>query len=139
MVQTETTVYLDRLSINYPPISDAFDNSEYFFLQYSTIQLWHYWGIAGSISINKIIFFIVIKNTLNGGMMQRRKFLRVSLDKRFSESKSRHWCHLLSEYRTGKKWKSVSCPMWPDWTNNWTLGHFYSFWQQLICPNLPHS
>ena len=26
----ETTVYSDRLSINYPPISDAFDNREYF-------------------------------------------------------------------------------------------------------------
>ena len=26
----ETTRYLDRLSINYPPISDAFDNREYF-------------------------------------------------------------------------------------------------------------
>ena len=30
IIQSETTVYLDRLSINYPPISDAFDNREYF-------------------------------------------------------------------------------------------------------------
>ena len=27
----ETTVYLDRLSLHYPPISDAFDNIENFF------------------------------------------------------------------------------------------------------------
>ena len=30
LVSPETTVYSDRLSINYPPISDAFDNKEYF-------------------------------------------------------------------------------------------------------------
>ena len=32
--QAETTVYLDRLSIIYPPISDAFDNRVFFL---------HYW------------------------------------------------------------------------------------------------
>ena len=31
----ETTVYSDRLSIIYPPISDAFDNRDYFFLHYT--------------------------------------------------------------------------------------------------------
>ena len=29
-VLAETTVYLDGLSLHYPPISDAFDNIEYF-------------------------------------------------------------------------------------------------------------
>ena len=29
--------------------------------------------------------------------------------------------------------------MWPDWAIYWTLGKFYSLWQQLIYPNLPHS
>ena len=29
-VTSETTVYLDRLSKNYPPISDAFDNRVFF-------------------------------------------------------------------------------------------------------------
>ena len=32
----DTTVYSDRLSINYLPISDAFDNREYFFLHYTS-------------------------------------------------------------------------------------------------------
>ena len=56
IIQSETTVYLDRLSINYPPISDAFDNREYFFCIIQMIQLWHYWEITCSISINKIFF-----------------------------------------------------------------------------------
>ena len=30
-------------------------------------------------------------------------------------------------------------PVWPDWALFWTLGNFWSLWQQLICPNLPHS
>ena len=34
LARSETTVYLDRLSINYPPISDAFDN-RVFFLHYT--------------------------------------------------------------------------------------------------------
>ena len=58
---TETTVYSDRLSINYPPISDAFDNREYFFCIIQTIQLWHYWEIACSISINNIFFSLLYK------------------------------------------------------------------------------
>ena len=29
--------------------------------------------------------------------------------------------------------------VWPDWAIYWTLGNFKSLWQQLICPNLPHS
>ena len=40
LVSPETTVYSDRLSINYPPpISDAFDKREYFFCIIQTIQL----------------------------------------------------------------------------------------------------
>ena len=35
--------------------------------------------------------------------------------------------------------KDVSRPVWPDLAIYWTLGNFKSFWQQLICPNLPHS
>ena len=62
-MEPETTVYLDRLSLHYPPISDAFDNIENFFCIKQMIQLWHYWEIACSITINKIIFFIVIKST----------------------------------------------------------------------------
>ena len=34
---------------------------------------------------------------------------------------------------------SWSCSVWPDWAIYWTLGNFWSLWQQLICPNLPHS
>ena len=30
LVEPETTVYSDRLSLHYPPISDAFDNREFF-------------------------------------------------------------------------------------------------------------
>ena len=30
-MNSETTVYSDRLSLHYPPISDAFDNKEYVF------------------------------------------------------------------------------------------------------------
>ena len=53
-----------------PPISDAFDNREYFFCIIQMIQLWHYLEIVCSITIKKI-FFIVIKSTLNGGMRAR--------------------------------------------------------------------
>ena len=55
----ETTVYSGRLSLHYPPISDAFDNIENFFCIKQMIQLWHYWEIACSITINKIIFSLL--------------------------------------------------------------------------------
>ena len=29
--------------------------------------------------------------------------------------------------------------VWPGWTIYWALGNFLKRWQQLICPNLPHS
>ena len=29
-IKSETTVYSDRLSLHYPPISDAFDNIDHF-------------------------------------------------------------------------------------------------------------
>ena len=48
------------------PISDAFVNRVFFSI-IQMIQLWHYWEIACSISINKIIFFIVIKSTKKWG------------------------------------------------------------------------
>ena len=55
----ETTVYLDRLSINYPPISDAFDN-RVFFLHYtndSTLTL-----LRNSLfNINKQQFFSLLE------------------------------------------------------------------------------
>ena len=59
----ETTVNWDRLSLQYPPISDAFDYIEYFFIIKQMIQLWHYWEIACLITINKIFFFFAIKST----------------------------------------------------------------------------
>ena len=63
LVSPETTVYSDRLSINYPPISDAFDNRKYFFLHYtndSTLTLLR----NSLLNIKKQhIFIIVIKST----------------------------------------------------------------------------
>ena len=61
--RTETTVYLDRLSINYPPPFLMHLKTEYFFLHYtkdSTLTL-----LRNSLfNINKQhIFFIVIKST----------------------------------------------------------------------------
>ena len=38
-LKAETTVYLDRLSLHHPPISDAFDNIENFFCIKQMIQL----------------------------------------------------------------------------------------------------
>ena len=40
-----------------------------------------------------------------------------------------------------KIYSQLSCwvPVWPDWAIYWTLGNFLSLWQQLVCPNLPHS
>ena len=37
-LQPETTVYSDRLSLHYPPISDAFDNIDNFFCIKQMIQ-----------------------------------------------------------------------------------------------------
>ena len=39
IVYAETTVYSDRLSLHYPPISDAFDNIDNFFCIKQMIQL----------------------------------------------------------------------------------------------------
>ena len=38
-IKSETTVYSDRLSLHYPPISDAFDNIDNFFCIKQMIQL----------------------------------------------------------------------------------------------------
>ena len=54
--EPETIVYLERPSVHYPPISDALVNKEYLFCIVQMIQLWHYWEIAFSISINRIFF-----------------------------------------------------------------------------------
>ena len=69
---SETTVYSDRLSIHYPPISDAFDNIEYFFCIKQMIQLWHYWEIACSITINKIIFHCYKKHLKWGDEVMKK-------------------------------------------------------------------
>ena len=51
--ETETTVYSDRPSIHYPPISDAFVTKEYFSALYQEmIQLWPYLR-NGLFNINK--------------------------------------------------------------------------------------
>ena len=39
-----------------PPISDAFDNIDYFFCILQMVQLWHYWEIACWKTINNIFF-----------------------------------------------------------------------------------
>ena len=54
--QSETTVYSDTLSIHYTPISNVFDNKEYFSALFQIIKLWHYWEIACSISNNKVFY-----------------------------------------------------------------------------------
>ena len=61
-ISPESTVYSDRLSINYPPISDAFDKIDYFFCIMQTIQLWHCWDIACSLTINKTFFSLLKKH-----------------------------------------------------------------------------
>ena len=57
------TVYSDRPSIHYLPISDAFVKKDYFFCFILMIQLWHYWEIACSISTNKIFFHFYNKHS----------------------------------------------------------------------------
>ena len=57
--EPETTEYSDSLSTNYPPISDAFNKKDYFFCIIQMIQLWHYWEIACSITINKTFFSLL--------------------------------------------------------------------------------
>ena len=60
MVYWETTVYSDRPSVHYPPISEFFCQERVFFCIILMIQLWRFSEIACSISI-KNIFVIVIK------------------------------------------------------------------------------
>ena len=57
-----------------PPFLMHLITQSIFFSIKPMFQLWHYWELAFSISINKIFFFIVMKSTQNGRMRQWRKY-----------------------------------------------------------------
>ena len=68
-----TVVYLDRLSIHYPPISDAFINIKYFFLHYtndSTLTLLR--NSLFNIIKQNIIILIVVKAPKMGDEVMKK-------------------------------------------------------------------
>ena len=68
-LESETTIYSDRLTKHHPPISDAFVNKEYFCCIIQMNQLTHYWEKACSISLSKIpIVFHCYKKHLKWGV-----------------------------------------------------------------------
>ena len=113
------------------PISDVCDNIEYFFCIIQMIQLWHYWEIACSISINKIFFFIVIINTSNGGwgevMKKISPFIQCSMA---DDSRLLHLCpkvrdRVATNYpaATGNIWQSKFWHFTTYYTVHITIGN----------------